>query len=154
MEIALCCTCGRWKMALKYALGESHSELHFARRDLPTGGMSEQSEVVELPMVRTKLVSHRRSFHGRTLLYLSTVSLQIYIGKFTFPRWLFLLVRLSFSIRWMTMRHRYHRRRNRRFEISSRIPYCIKKQKKNRKNENRWNSYLHRLCCHVVPKSP
>lgn len=31
-------------------------------RDLPTGGMSEQLEVVELPMVRMKLVSHRRFY--------------------------------------------------------------------------------------------
>lgn len=50
---------------------------------------------------------------------------------------------------WPSSKWSWHR--NRLNRISPRI-HCIKNNRKN--PENRWNSYLHRLCCHVVPKSP
>lgn len=105
---------GRWR--LKHARGESllRWKRFTNRRHIRTAWDCRVTDGLY-----ENFVSHRR------------FSRPLFHARKRFPRWSFLpLARLSFSIRWVTTRHRHHRRRNRRFEISSRTPYCIKKQKK------------------------
>jgi len=63
--------------------------MDFSERDLPTGGTSEQLEVVELPMVRMKLVSYRRFSLAAVISY----TRKDYLS----PMIIFLLTRFPFD---------------------------------------------------------